>query len=189
MDRGLVPGPPPQRSPQSQPAATFDDFYRAQYAGVVAYVMLLDRDRDRAGAEDVTQAAMLALWRSWAQIEYPATWVRIVAKRDFLKIATARRAREPGPATEEDRDPRAEDAYAEVEVRQWLRDASSQLPSEQARVLTLACEGLRPHEIAEVLDKNPATTRSHLRLARQAIRRMNEEPPRAPTQRPEKKGV
>ena len=114
---------------------------------------------DRAEAEDVTQEAMLRLWRAaptWRQGEAKVTtWLYRVT----LNLCTDRlRRRRAGPALDEvpepeDDAPTAAEAMQEGARLRALSDALAQLPERQAQAVALRhLEGLGNPEIAVIMD-------------------------------------
>lgn len=114
---------------------------------------------DRAEAEDVTQEAMLRLWRvapDWRQGEARvATWLyRVVAnlctdrlRRRRAAVGMDEVAEPPDPA------PSVADRLQGDARLRALSDAMAQLPERQAQAVTLRhLEGLSNPEIAAVMD-------------------------------------
>ncbi len=114
---------------------------------------------DRAEAEDVTQEAMLRLWRAaptWRQGEAKVTtWLYRVT----LNLCTDRlRRRRAGTALDEvpepeDAAPSAAQAMQDDARLRALSDALAQLPERQAQAVALRhLEGLGNPEIAAIMD-------------------------------------
>jgi RNA polymerase sigma-70 factor (ECF subfamily) len=114
---------------------------------------------DRAEAEDVTQEAMLRLWRAapaWRQGEAKVTtWLYRVT----LNLCTDRlRRRRAGPPLDEvpeptDGAPTVTEAMQETARLRALSDALAQLPERQAQAAALRhLEGLGNPEIAAIMD-------------------------------------
>jgi len=114
---------------------------------------------DRAEAEDVTQEAMLRLWRAaptWRQGEAKVTtWLYRVT----LNLCTDRlRRRRAAPALDEvpepeDDSPTAAETMQEGARLRALSDALAQLPERQAQAVALRhLEGLGNPEIAAIMD-------------------------------------
>lgn len=114
---------------------------------------------DRAEAEDVTQDAMLRLWRAapdWRQGEARVTtWLYRVT----LNLCTDRlRRRRTGPPLDdvpepEDSAPTAVQAMQDAARLRALSDALAQLPERQAQAVALRhLEGLGNPEIAVIMD-------------------------------------
>jgi RNA polymerase sigma-70 factor (ECF subfamily) len=114
---------------------------------------------DRAEAEDVTQEAMLRLWRvapEWRQGEAKVTtWLYRVT----LNLCTDRlRGRRAGPPLDEvpepaDGAPTVAQAMQDTARLRALSDALAQLPERQAQAVALRhLEGLGNPEIAAIMD-------------------------------------
>jgi len=127
-------------------------------------------------AEDVTQEALLSLWRK-AHLFDPAkaaaaTWVFTIARN--LRIDQIRKERRPqmdadDPLCEEPRGPEENLAWVQPEGR--LRAALAMLPPDQARVIELSFFSDCPHsEIADRLGIPLGTVKSRLRLAMARLR-------------------
>jgi RNA polymerase sigma-70 factor (ECF subfamily) len=127
-------------------------------------------------AEEVTQEAMLSLWRK-AHLFDPAkasaaTWVFTIARN--LRIDQIRRERRPQIDPD---DPLSEPLAAADDTLAWaqqeprLRAALAMLPPDQARVIELSFFSDCPHsEIAERLSIPLGTVKSRLRLAMARLR-------------------
>jgi RNA polymerase sigma factor (sigma-70 family) len=124
----------------------------------------------RADAEDATQEAMILAWNQWDSIREPAAWARTVAVRAYLRMARSGITR-VASLDESVHDPAGNDDLGsfEEEQRQVLRLLRT-LPTGQRTVAALYYDGLNCEEIADVLEKTPATVRSHLRHARQSLK-------------------
>ncbi len=132
-------------------------------------------------AEDVTQEAFLAIWRSGERYRPSRGSVRswilgIVHNRavDALRHHLVHARRRAGDAALEDRP--APDLPTDVEaIRREeggaVRRALRSLPTEQNRVVELAYFGGYTHtEIAEMLDAPVGTVKGRMRLALQKLR-------------------
>ncbi len=132
-------------------------------------------------AEDVTQDAFLALWRSGARYDRTRGSVRtwalgIVHHRavDALRrsdVHARRRASDEG--IEESLQAREQTDVQAVEnaVAQELRGALGELPSEQRRVIELAYYGGFTHiEIASMLEEPVGTIKGRMRLGLKKLR-------------------
>uniref|UniRef100_Q07TI3 RNA polymerase, sigma-24 subunit, ECF subfamily n=1 Tax=Rhodopseudomonas palustris (strain BisA53) TaxID=316055 RepID=Q07TI3_RHOP5 len=128
---------------------------------------------DAAMAEEITQEAMVAVWKNAGQFDpakaSAATWVFTIARN--LSIDRFRQARRPAfdpndpafiPEDEEPPDRQLERVEAEQKVREVLNSLS---PNEQS-VLMLSFYENRSHgEIAERLGLPVGTVKSRIRLA------------------------
>lgn len=130
-----------------------------------------------AQAEELTQEAMLAVWRKAAQFDASTTgaaaWIFTIARN--LRVDAARRAAlvTPQDLPPDELDP-AQPADAQLdEARRAdrLRQALATLPPEQAEVVRLAFFDDRPHgEIERRLGIPLGTVKSRLRLAMARLR-------------------
>ena len=135
----------------------------------------------RSAAEDVTQEAFLAIWRSGARYD-PArgsvrTWLLgIVHNRaiDALRRSTVhdrRRAGDEGIAERLESDQRTEIEVARRDEAASVRGLIDELPEEQSRVIELAYFGGFTHsEIAEMLDTPIGTIKGRMRLGLEKLR-------------------
>ena len=161
----------------------------AQHGDRAAFVALYGRFAPRvkayllrlalppAQAEELTQEAMLAVWRKAAQFDPTTTgaaaWIFTIARN--LRVDAARRAAlvPPELLPEEDLDP-APPADAQLDDARRadrLRLAMQALPPEQAEVVRLAFFDDRPHgEIERRLGIPLGTVKSRLRLALARLR-------------------
>ncbi len=126
----------------------------------------------RADAEDATQEAMVRAWQKWGSIENPRAWVCTVAYRAYLRHAHNARQRHAESLDESACEPAAEpDPSAFADEQQVLRLLRA-LPPGQRVIAACFYDGLTCEEIAEVVEKPPATVRSQLRHARKALKEM-----------------
>jgi RNA polymerase sigma-70 factor (ECF subfamily) len=127
-------------------------------------------------AEDVTQEAMLSLWRKAHLFDFTkasaGTWVFTIARN--LRSDQIRRERRPqidadDPLCEEPR--RADEGLTWSQQEGRLRAALAMLPPDQARVIELSFFSDCPHsEIADKLGIPLGTVKSRLRLAMARLR-------------------
>jgi RNA polymerase sigma-70 factor (ECF subfamily) len=154
-------------------ARAFEVIYERHSAAAfsLAYRMM----GTRAGAEDVTQDALLSLWRSGARYDRARgsvrTWVLgIVHHRaiDALRRATVhdrRRASDEGIEERFEARERTEVEAARREEAGTVRGALSALPADQSQVIELAYFGGFTHtEIADMLDAPVGTVKGRMRL-------------------------
>jgi RNA polymerase sigma factor (sigma-70 family) len=148
----------------------FASFFRQRFSRTV--VLLLAMGASRADAEDATQEAMILAWQQWESLDNPAAWVRTVAVRTFWRRARALGLQE----VVTDRGTAAEQSAVDVDLAVFTEEQQGilrrlrGLPRAQRTVFALYYDGLSCEEIATLLDKTPATVRSNLRYARQALR-------------------
>jgi RNA polymerase sigma-70 factor, ECF subfamily len=137
----------------------------------------------RNGAEDVTQEALLSIWRSGGRYESARGSVRtwalgIVHHRaiDFLRRASVhdrRRASDEGIQERLEAPERTDVEVARRDEAKTVRAAMDALPSEQCQVIELAYFGGFTHtEIADMLDAPVGTIKGRMRLG---LRKMREQ--------------
>ena len=158
----------------------FEVFYDRH--GGAAYSLAHRIVGDPTRAEDVTQEAILSIWRSEAGYDRTRGSVRawalgIVRNR---AIDALRREASSAPRLDYDDDavlenrPAAERTEAEAlrrETARNLRGALGELPSEQSKVIELAYYGGFTHsEIAEMLNEPLGTVKGRMRLGLEKIR-------------------
>jgi RNA polymerase sigma-70 factor (ECF subfamily) len=135
----------------------------------------------RGLAEDVTQEAFLAVWRSGARYDRARgsvrTWLLgIVHNRasDALRRGAVHDRRRSADETAAERLPAAERTEVEAARRdeaQAVRELMDTLPEEQSRVIELAYFGGFTHrEIAEMLDAPIGTIKGRMRLGLEKMR-------------------
>lgn len=149
----------------TSPEASFDDFYRAEYARMVALCSgILGR---RAGADDLVQDAMVEAYRRWDRLAYydlPSAWVRRVVVQRAAKTARKRH-------NELDAHQRAaaRPAYQSPtdELDPQLRAALAALPVQQRTVMALHyLQDLSVSDIAGELGIAEGTVKTHLSRGR-----------------------
>jgi RNA polymerase sigma-70 factor, ECF subfamily len=135
----------------------------------------------QAIAEDVTQEAFLALWRSGARYDRTRGSVRtwtlgIVHHRavDALRrsdVHARRRSSDEGIEESLEAAERTEAQVVENAAARDLRNALGELPSEQRRVIELAYFGGFTHsEIASMLEEPVGTIKGRMRLGLKKLR-------------------
>ena len=149
----------------------FGMFYRGELPRLVAFVMV--QGARAATATEVAQEAMLEAYRQWDVIDQPRAWVRRVASRMWWRARETEQAERP-QETVPDHDPLlTDDAATEIEARHTFLAMTRRLPPAQREVMAWTYDGYRPTEIAALIGKSPATVRSVLRQAREALRAQN----------------
>src|SRR5512133_594840 len=158
----------------------FEVFYD-RHAGA-AYSLAYRIVGSRTAAEDVTQEALLSIWRSGGRYDRARGSVRswtlgIVRNRaiDALRRHTGHAPKldfDDDAALEQRPSPDLTDEQAlQRESARQLRGALSELPSEQSRVIELAYFGGFSHsEIAEMLNMPLGTVKGRMRLGIEKIR-------------------
>jgi len=148
---------------------SFENFYEAEYAGVVRLAVALTGRRDVA--EELAQESFVAAYRRWSRVaalDDPAGWVRRVAtnravssgRRYVTELRLLTRLRQERPLLPGD--------AQVVDDELWV--VVRNLPRRQAQVLALAFVEDRPvADIAELLGCGEETVRTHLRRGRRAV--------------------
>ncbi|MEY9932577.1 RNA polymerase sigma factor (sigma-70 family) [Catenulispora sp. GP43] len=149
----------------------FDGFFRQHYSRYVAYLIKLGFTRQEA--EDATNEAMTEVYRRWSQVTNPIAYVY----RTVLNQAVAERRRSDRGLDAASRavsgDPRhLFDGVAYKDDHILLLDLLRRLPPNQRKVLALDLADLDVTTIAEILDVDPSTVRSHRRHALKALRKL-----------------
>jgi RNA polymerase sigma-70 factor, ECF subfamily len=135
----------------------------------------------RGNAEDVTQEAFLAIWRSGARYDRTRGSVRswvlgIVHNRaiDALRRAMVhdrRRASDEGLEERFEAGERTEVEAARRDEARSVRELIDELPEEQSRVIQLAYYGGFTHtEIADMLETPVGTVKGRMRLGLEKMR-------------------
>jgi len=144
---------------------TFDSFYMREFRPVLALANVLVGDR--SAAEDLTQEAFVAAFRSWSRLTTPDHWIRSVVSRQAMswwrQFYAARRAmvRSYQPESSILEMPVESEAFW-AEVRR--------LPSRQAQSVALYyLEDRSTDEIAGILGCDSSTVRIHLSRARRTL--------------------
>lgn len=144
----------------------FDDFYRAEYAGLVALATaVLGR---RAGADDLVQDAMVEAYRRWSRLghyEAPRAWVRRVMVQRATKAA--RKQRNEADAQLRSVRRRPPSTPQPFELDPGIREALAELPAQQRAAMALHyLEDLSVAHIAELLGVADGTVKAHLARGR-----------------------
>jgi RNA polymerase sigma factor (sigma-70 family) len=139
---------------------------------------LMRQGADAASAEELSQEAMLSVWRKADRFDASkasaGTWIFTVARN--LRIDALRKENRPNfdpedPAFVPDEEVAPDDAVEIGETQKQIRAAIAQLPEEQAEVIRLSFYEDKPHgEIAEELNLPLGTVKSRLRLATRKVR-------------------
>jgi RNA polymerase sigma-70 factor (sigma-E family) len=150
----------------------FDDYVRANGAGLLRFAYLLCGDAHRA--EDFVQEALVRCHRRWARIERdcgPDAYVRKAILRQYLSWRRRRSAGERVVARVRDH-PADPDATQRVVDQDALLRVLARLPRRQRAVLVLRFyEDLPDDRIAEALGCSRATVRVHARRGMEWLRR------------------
>jgi len=144
---------------------------------------LLRGGADDALAEDITQEAMVVLWRKAALYDGRqagvATWVFTIARN--LRVDRFRRQGGPAAAVADGMDfdtlphgaPSPDEQLHASRMEAGVRTALQRLPADQAEVLRLSYYEDQPHaQIAQTLGIPLGTVKSRVRLAVLRLRRL-----------------
>jgi len=149
----------------------FEDFYKKEYASVLALARVLIGDRTRA--EDVAHDAFAVTFERWDDLDNPAGWVRRVVVNNARSAWRRRLAERKAIARLE----------SEVRLGNDLPDDTEEfwgvvrsLPTRQAQAIALFyLEDLPVSEIAEVIGCAESTARVHLMRGRQNLAKAMED--------------
>jgi len=148
----------------------FDEFVRRELPALVAFVRRV-ADVGVEQAKDAVQDAIIKAFGEWANLTHPRAWIRLVAQRIAVNEAVRSRdgvlrAVSGGHHVEVHHDPDV--AVLRSEHEQLLRYLA-ELPRKQRLVMAWHLDGFTNEEIADQLRISPATVRSNLRHARNAL--------------------
>jgi RNA polymerase sigma-70 factor (ECF subfamily) len=158
----------------------FEVFYD-RHAGA-AYSIAYRIVGSRTAAEDVTQEALLSIWRSGARYDRARgsvrAWTLGIVRNRAIDMLRKESGRSPKLAAGGDEllDRRAGEELTDTEAvrretAQEVRGAIQELPQDQSRVIELAYYGGFSHsEIAEMLNEPLGTIKGRMRLAMDKIR-------------------
>ena len=158
----------------------FEVFY-VRHAGA-SYSLAYRIVGSRTAAEDVTQEALLSIWRSGARYDRARgsvrSWTLGIVRNRAIDLLRKESGRSPKLAAGGDEilERRAGEELTDVEaVRREtaheVRGAIKELPDDQSRVIELAYYGGFSHsEIAEMLNEPLGTIKGRMRLGMDKIR-------------------
>lgn len=155
----------------------FAEFFSRYAPRVKTYLMRLGAVR--ALAEDMTQEAMLSVWRRASGFDpakaKPSTWMFVIARNawiDRMRRETTELAyRNASVSSDEDSEERPDDAVARTQEEARVRASLEMLSEEQRRVVELSFFEDLPHaDIATSLSLPLGTVKSRLRLALAKLR-------------------
>jgi RNA polymerase sigma-70 factor, ECF subfamily len=160
----------------SKDEASFEVVFRYFAPRLKSYFMRLGADP--SAAEDITQEAMVQVWRNASQFDpskaSASTWIFTIARN--LSIDTFRRTRRPSfdpsdPAFVPDGEMLPDLQLERAEAEQRVRLVMSSLSSNESSVLMLSFyENFSHGEIAEQLGIPLGTVKSRIRLAFAKVR-------------------
>lgn len=151
----------------------FDELFRREYSAVWRSVVLIVGDREVA--QEVCQEAFAAAFSHWAKVsryERPGAWVRRVAIRHAIRVASRDRKRERvARAVAEDRtsERRTDDAW-NSDVHDELVAVLKQLsPNQRAAVVLHHLQDLTVSDVAADLGCSVSTASVHLHRGRSRL--------------------
>jgi len=154
----------------------FSDLFAHYGPRIKSYLMR--QGADAASAEELSQEAMLTVWRKADKFDAnkasAGTWIFTVARN--LRVDALRKENRPNfdpedPAFVPEEETAPDDAVEIGETQKQVRAAIAELSGEQAEVLKLSFYEDKPHgEIAEELNLPLGTVKSRLRLAMRKVR-------------------
>ena len=163
-----------------QDPVAFEVFYDRH--GGAAYSLAYRIVGDKQAAEDVTQEALISIWRSGARFDRARgsvrAWTLGIVRNRAIDLLRRDSGRAPKLAfdSEEILERRPSEDLTDVEAlrretAREVRGALSGLPEEQSRVLKLAYFGGFTHsEIARMLNEPLGTIKGRMRLGMDKIR-------------------
>ena len=163
-----------------QDPLAFEVFYD-RHSGA-AYSLAYRIVGSRTAAEDVTQEALISIWRSGARYDRARgsvrTWTLGIVRNRAIDLLRKESGRSPKLVSDGDelieRRPAEELTDAEAlrrETAREVRGAIRHLPDDQSRVIQLAYFGGFSHsEIAEMLNEPLGTVKGRMRLGMDKIR-------------------
>ena len=156
--------------------AAFDVLFRYFAPRIKSYCLRLGADP--SGAEEITQEAMVSIWRNAAQFDpskaSPSTWIFTIARN--LTIDRFRNTRRPqfdpnDPALVPDDQPPPDHLVEQTEKQENVRKIMDTLSPNEKNVLMLSFyEDLSHGEISKQLSIPLGTVKSRIRLAFAKIR-------------------
>ena len=181
-----TPGDPPSRAAEfaeciariagDRSEAAFDVLFRYFAPRIKSYCLRLGCDA--SAAEEITQDAMVSIWRNAAQFDpskaSPSTWIFAIARN--LSIDRFRKSRRPqfdpdDPALVPDGEVPPDLMIERANADQGLRTIMEQLSANERSVLLLSFfENLSHSEISKRLQIPIGTVKSRIRLAFGKIR-------------------
>jgi len=154
---------------RSEPA--FDILFRYFAPRIKSYCLRLGADD--AAAEEITQEAMVSLWRNAAQFNpskaSPSTWIFTIARN--LSIDRFRKSRRPefdpnDPALVPDHQETPDRLVEQIEIEQSVRNVMDSLSAGERNVVMLSFyDDLSHSEISRRLSLPIGTVKSRIRLA------------------------
>jgi RNA polymerase sigma-70 factor (ECF subfamily) len=160
----------------------FEEFYRADHARLVTFLIKLGFDRELAA--DAAEEAMLAVLQCWSDVRNPRAYVRAAARHAAIHQVERDRERLPrsiagGWSTPEHADP-FDGVDEAMDALNLMTRLLGRLPEKQRLIFAWHLDGFTNIEIAHYLEMRPATVSSNLRHARNRLRLSLGDPPQFP---------
>jgi RNA polymerase sigma-70 factor (ECF subfamily) len=164
-----APAPPPQGAADRRAlAASFEDFFEIEHAGLFGSLVLLTRDR--ADAEELMQDAFLKVWERWDLVQGlddPTGYLY----RTAMNAAFSRRRRATVAARHLIRPDPKIDGLERVDDRDRIDRALDRLtPRQRATIILSDLLGFPSPEVASAMRITPSTVRVLLARARAIMR-------------------
>ncbi|MGW1343246.1 RNA polymerase sigma factor [Kribbella sp. NPDC002412] len=147
----------------------FEDWYRREFPDLLLFARRIGASWQESF--DLAQEACAKAFPHWAAIENPRAYVRVAIRNAYVK--DARRRREVPVSQVDDQPVRSDLAVRRIEFHDQERQvmaAIRRLPLGQRVTIAWSIDGFTPAEIAEILDRPPASVRVSLHHARAALR-------------------
>lgn len=158
--------------------AVFEANVRANENDLLRYFQR--RLPNNADAADAFGELLLTAWKLRRRVPADSTGARMwlfATARNVLRDSRRTLARRSAAVDRLKGDVQTLAAPAWDDPAMEVRDALNRLPEEDAELIRLTYwEGLRSHEVAEVLGINPSTVRSRLSRAKEQLRAALEDP-------------
>jgi RNA polymerase sigma-70 factor (ECF subfamily) len=155
--------------------AAFEKLVRRHMSG--AYAVALAELGDAGDAEDAVQDSFISALEQLDGCRDPAafgSWLRRIVRNRARSVRRRERVRRTEPLDEMPARPSTSDPQRDLSRAEWRRRLEAALarlsPVQRAVVLMHDLEGYKHREIAAELDLPEGTVRSHLFLARRALR-------------------
>ncbi|MFI6055443.1 RNA polymerase sigma factor [Streptomyces violascens] len=161
-----VPAVPPQGH-GSVARVTFAEFYEQHLAKLIRHLMRQGASGHEAA--EAVQAAFTEAFAKWETINYPAAWLRTVARRQYINRADRHEDLvEEVPELPGGLDPAHRVELKEEEARVYAALAS--LPPLQSQALAWSLDGFSTAEISTALGTSPEAVRQNLHRGRARLK-------------------
>jgi RNA polymerase sigma-70 factor (ECF subfamily) len=155
--------------PSAAPVRSYEGFFRAEYAPLVALAASISGDRSTA--EDIAQEALSRAHQRWDRVstyDKPGTWVRRVTIN--LALSSRRRVASQGRALLRVVAERPASLPPPPEPDTEIWKAVAALPDRQRAAVALHyLEDRSVQDIADILGCDPSTAKVHLHRGRKAL--------------------